>query len=396
MIQQTQSELHPSVKKLGWVSLINDAAAEMVYPLLPPFLATLGASPMSLGVLEGAAEATASFVKIASGRLGEIAARRKLLIVSGYAVTNTIRPLMAFATTPAFVIFLRVLDRLGKGLRTAPRDALIATVTPKERRAYAFGFHRGMDHWGGVVGPLLATGLLMVPGMDVRRVFLFALIPGLICIALTLGLDAGESRASPGEGKATSERIPRTPLGRPFWMFMAVQGLFCLAASSDTFLLLRAQNLGVPLAVIPALWALHHVLRATLSKHGGTYADRLGRRTTLAIGWLVYAGAYFVFAAGTSLVAALLGFAIYSAFFALAEGAEKALVADLVSPQNRSYAFGVFHGVTGAMLLAANLLTGALWTQTSAPVALAVSGTLSALAAGALLLAGGGLSDRHA
>jgi MFS family permease len=387
------SELHPSVRRLGWISFLNDAAAEMAYPLLPAFLKSLGAGAMALGVLEGFAEATAAFVKIVSGRLGDRGERRKPLIVAGYAVSNLARPLIAFVGSAAPIVALRVIDRFGKGLRTAPRDAYIAGVTPPGRRALAYGFHRGMDHWGGVAGPLLAAALLLVPGVGAREIFILSFVPGLACVALAFTLAAEGSDPGNGAPRVASAEA-RRPLGRRFWVFMLVQSIFCLAASSDTFLLLRAQELGVPLAALPVLWAAHHGLRAWLSRHGGALADRLSRRYVLAVGWVVYSLAYAGFAVATGPLVAAAMFAVYALFFALSEGAEKALVADLSDATNRGFAFGVFHGLTGALLLAANLMMGVVWNAWGASVALLVSATLSALAAAALVALSGVIGPR--
>jgi len=372
------NSLHPSVRKLGWVSFLNDSASEMIYPMLPAFLATLGATPMALGVLEGLAEAAASAVKVVSGRLSDRRARKKPLIVAGYFVSNAVRPLMGLATGPLLVVLLRVIDRLGKGLRSAPRDAVIAAVTPEEDRGHAFGFHQGMDHWGAVAGPVLASALLLLPWFDPRRVFFFALVPGLLCVGLTLLLadpdrDPTVPAAAPA-GKATR-------LSPAFWRFLAVQSVFSLAASSDTFLLLRAEDLGVPLSLVALLWAFHNAVRALLSKWGGRRSDRVGRRRSVVTGWLVYAATYVGFALAEGPGVVFLLFFFYAGYFVLSDGAEKALVADFADPSHRGLAFGVTQAVTGGLLLAANLLMGLVWTKVSPEAGLFMSAGLSALAA---------------
>lgn len=354
--------LHPSVRRLGWVSFLNDAASEMIYPMLPAFLATLGATPLTLGALEGFAEATASLVKVFSGRLSDRKVPKKPLIVAGYLVSNLVRPLIALVTGPLLVIVLRVIDRLGKGLRSAPRDALIAVVTPREDRGHAFGFHQGMDHWGGVVGPLLASGLLLLPWFDPRRVFLFTLVPGVLCVALTLVLAEPTERGSAPEETRGEVPKPR-PLGAPFWRFLAVQSVFSLAATSDTFLLLRAQGLGVPISLIALLWAVHNGIRALFSRWGGRRSDRVGRRRSLITGWVVYAITYAGFALAATPAAAVLLFLFYAGYFAMTDGAEKAFVADLSDATNRGFAFGMSQGTSGVMLLVANLLMGLVWTR---------------------------------
>lgn len=372
------NSLHPSVRKLGWVSFLNDSASEMIYPMLPAFLAAMGATPMALGVLEGFAEAAASAVKVVSGRLSDRRGRKKPLIVAGYLVSNAARPLMSLAAGPVLVIVLRVIDRLGKGLRTAPRDAVIAAVTPEKDRGHAFGFHQGMDHWGAVAGPVLGSGLLLLPWFDPRRVFLFALAPGLLCVGLTLLLSDPDH--DPTVPKATPSPTTKR-LSPAFWRFLAVQSVFSLAASSDTFLLLRAEDLGVPLSLVALLWAFHNALRALFSKWGGGRSDRVGRRRSLATGWLVYAGTYvgFALADGPSIVVLL--FFFYAGYFVLTDGAEKALVADFADASHRGLAFGVTQAVTGGLLLVANLLMGFVWTKISPEAGLLMSAGLSALAA---------------
>ena len=371
--------LHPSVRRLGWVSFLNDAASEMIYPMLPAFLATLGATPVTLGALEGFAEATASLVRVFSGRRSDRKVQKKPLIVAGYVVSNVVRPLIGLVTGPVFVIVLRVIDRLGKGLRSAPRDALIAAVTPKEDRGNAFGFHQGMDHWGGVVGPLVASGLLLLPWFDPRRVFFFTIIPGLLCVGLTLLLvDPGEEPVAQETPKAF---VARQPLSPRFWRFLVVQSVFSLAASSDTFLLLRAQGVGVPISLIALLWAVHNGIRALFSRWGGRRSDRVGRGRSLVTGWLVYAATYAGFALVATPAAVVLLFLFYAFYFAMTDGAEKAFVADLSDPTNRGSAFGITQGLSGVMLLVANLLMGFVWTRFGPEAAFFMCSLASALAA---------------
>ena len=378
------SPLHPSVKKLGWVSFFNDAASEMVYPMLPAFLSTLGATAVTLGILEGFSEATAAFVKVFAGKLADRRVPKKPLIVAGYFVSNLIRPLIGLATGPLWVIALRVIDRLGKGLRSAPRDAVIATVTPEKDRGLAFGFHQGMDHWGAVAGPLIASGLMLLPWFDAKKVFFFTIVPGLLCVGLTLLLTDTDHEPLPK--RSTQEAQPARALTSRFWRFVSVQALFSLAASSDTFLLLRAQTVGVPLSLIALLWALHNAIRALFSKWGGARSDRVGRRSSLIFGWLVYALTYLGFAFARTPAIIVILFVFYAAYFALTDGAEKAFVADLSDATNRGFAFGLTQGLSGVMLLVANLLMGFVWTRASPETAFIMCASLSALAA--LLLRG--------
>jgi MFS family permease len=374
------------VRKLGWISLLNDAASEMAYPLLPAFLASLGATPLTLGVLEGFAEATASFVKAASGRLSDRGAFKKPLIVLGYLISNVARPFMAFAGGALQVVLLRVIDRLGKGLRGAPRDATIAAVTPAKDRGHAFGFHQGMDHWGAVLGPLLAALVLSVPGMEPRHVFLFTIVPGLICVALTLRIQAPEQTAPARENNPGLEKTRSVPLDHRFWRFLGARSLFALAASSDTFLLLRAQDFGMPLLQVTLLWSAHNAVRAVFSRSGGRRSDRVGRKRSLMSGWVLYALTYAGFAFATSAVAVASLFILYAGFFALTEGAEKAFIADLSTPENRGLAFGLSQATSGILLLIANLLMGFVW-KSAGPEAAFGMGSLLSLAATVVLFA---------
>jgi MFS family permease len=370
--------LHPSVKKLGWVSFLNDASSEMVYPMLPAFLTSLGATAATLGILEGLAEATASFVNVFSGRLSDRRVPKKPLIVAGYLVSNVVRPAMGLATGPWLVILLRVVDRLGRGLRSPPRDAMIAAVTRPENRGHAFGFHQGMDHWGAVAGPLLASGLLLFPWFDPRRVFFFTIVPGLCCVALTLLLAHPEAETPASEARPPSGSQAMSP---QFWKFLAVQSVFLLAASSDTFLLLRAHDVGVPASLVALLWGFHNAIRALFSRWGGRRSDRVGRRTSLVTGWLVYAATYAGFALAATPLAIVPLFVFYAGYFAMTDGAEKALVADLSGPSNRGLAFGVTQGWSGVLLLAANLLMGFVWTRFGPEAAFNLSAACATLAA---------------
>jgi MFS family permease len=382
--------LSPTVKTLGWASLLTDFSSEMIYPLLPVFLTrTLRAGPLFLGLLEGTAEAAASVLKVVSGRWSDRLGRRKPLIVAGYTLSSLCRPLVSIAQVPAHVLAVRVADRIGKGTRGAPRDALLATVTPPEGRGRAFGFQRAMDHAGAVVGPLAASALLAL-GLELRAVFALAVIPGLACVLLLVfalreppAVRAPSPDAGTGSAPAAAGSGGTTP--RAFRLYLAVLGLFALGNSSDAFLLLRAQEAGVALPALPLLWTLHHLVKSAASTPGGALSDRLGRRRTIVAGWAVYAASYagLAIAEGAAAVVAL--FAVYGLFHALTEGPERALVADLVGAHDRGRAFGWYHAVTGSLLLPASLLTGALWQGWGAASALLAGAGLAALAAVGLL-----------
>jgi MFS family permease len=366
------------VKALGLVSLLTDASSEMIYPLLPAFLTgTLRAGPGFVGLVEGAAEAVAGVLKVVAGRASDRLPRRKPLVVAGYGLSSLARPLVALASAPVHVLAVRLADRIGKGTRSAPRDALLAEVVGPKMRGRAFGFHRAMDHAGAVVGPLLASALLWLH-LDLRTVFALAAIPALASLVVLVAGVREPPRAAPPPAAAAPAG---EPLGSPLRRYLAVLAVFTLGNSSDAFLLLRAQDAGVPLAAVPALWAFHHVIKAAAGTHGGMLGDRIGARPTIVAGWAVYAASYAGFAVASAPWHAWALFGVYGLFHALTEGAERALVADLAGPGARGRAFGYFHAVTGAMLLPASLLTGALWQWKGPAVAFGLGAALAGTAA---------------
>ncbi len=390
-----RSRLHPTVRSLGWVSLFTDVSSEMIYPLLPAFLlGVLRAGPAFLGVVEGLSETVAAALKIASGRASDLTRRRKPLVVAGYALSSVARPLVALAASPLHVLAVRLTDRIGKGVRSAPRDALVAQVTPPADRGRAYGFQRAMDHAGAMLGPLLASAVLLVVD-DLRLVFALAAVPAALALATlvfgvherphTTRLAVGASRAddrSPGSASADSSI---SGPGAGLTSYLVVLALFTLGNSSDAFLILRAQEAGVAVALVPLVWSLHHLVKAAASTPGGVLADRIGRRRTIALGWGVYALAYAGFAIARSPWAVTALMAFYGLFHALSEGAERALVADLAADRARGRAFGLFHAVTGMALLPSSVLTGLLWQRFGAPFALGVGAALAAVAALLLL-----------
>jgi len=376
-----------AVKAFGLVSLLTDASSEMIYPLLPSFLTrTLAAGPAFLGLVEGIAEAAASLLKIASGRLSDRAPRRKPFVVAGYGLSSTVRPLVAVATAPWHVLAVRLVDRVGKGVRSAPRDALLAAVTPEELRGRAFGFHRAMDHAGAMIGPLLAS-LALLFTKDLRLVFALAFIPAALAMAfLIFGVREDAPAANEETNRPALQSAPAPSQTRRFRLYLLVLAVFTLGNSSDAFLLLRAQEAGVGLVAIPLLWAFHHLVKSAASTGGGALSDRIGRRNAILMGWAVYALAYAGFAGARTPVHVFLLFALYGFFYALTEGPERALVADLARAEDRGAAFGLYHAVTGAALLPASLLTGVLWQRFGATAALTTGAALAGLAALGLLL----------
>ncbi len=351
----------------------------MIYPLLPAFLTgVLGVGAVALGALEGFAEAVASLLKVLSGRWSDKFAKRKAPTLLGYTVSGLARPFIGVAAAFWQVLSLRLLDRVGKGIRSAPRDALIADLVPPEMRGRAYGFTRALDHLGAVIGPLLAAGILLLAPGNLRLVFGLAAIP---IVGALLVLIFFVKEPAVVVKKATLTKGPLRPV---FWQYLACVFLFTLGNSSDAFLLLRAQELGVSLALIPILWSAFHVVKSATSTPGGRLSDRWGRRRTLLLGWGWYALVYAGFAyAGTPLHVWGL-FLIYGVYYGLTEGVERAFVADLVGDANRGYAFGWFHLTVGLAALPASLIFGALYQAYGAHVAFLTGAGLAVLAAVAM------------
>jgi MFS family permease len=374
--------LPASVYAVGATSLLNDASSEMIFPLLPVFLASvLGAGGATLGMIEGSADAVASVLKLVSGMVSDRLRMRKPLVVGGYLLASVVRPLIGLAQSAGTVLAIRVTDRLGKGLRASPRDALIADLTPRELHGRAFGVHEAMDHAGAVVGPLLAS-LLLALGLHLRSVFLLSAVPALAaCVVAVIFVREAPPQA-PARPVPASTSTSR--LGRPFSAYLAAVILFSLGNSSDAFLLLRAHDAGLPVQAAPLLWALHHVVKSAASAKAGELADRFGRRRMLALGWLTYAAIYAGFAFAHSRLAITGLFVIYGLYFALVGGAGKALVSELTAAEARARGFGVYHLCVGLAALPASLLFGLLYQGLGAAPAF-LTGAGLALAAVALL-----------
>ena len=373
------ARLGRTVKALGVVSFLTDVSSEMIYPLLPLFLAgTLAASAGMVGVVEGAAESVSALLKLASGWWSDRVGRRKPLVVAGYAIASVARPLIAVAQTATQVLAIRVSDRVGKGMRTAPRDALIADSVHESIRGRAFGFHRAADHAGAVFGPLIAWALLEHGGWSLRTVFALAAIPAAIAVVTVIAAvrEPPTARVAP---RPDSPRLT-TDLGRRFWLVLAVLFVFTLGNSTDAFLLLRANELGVPAALVPVLWAMLHVVKAAASTPGGALSDRFGRRPLLIAGWLLYAAVYLALGFAAEAWHAWALFAVYGVYFGLTEGVEKALVADLVPPERRGAAFGWFNLAIAAGALPASVIFGLVWDAHGAAAAFGLGASLALLA----------------
>jgi MFS family permease len=378
------SSLPRTVIALGWVSLLTDLSSEMIYPLLPVFLTgVLGAGPAVLGLIEGVAEASASFLKVVSGFWSDRLRKRKPLVLAGYGISSCCRPLIGLATSWVGVLGLRFADRVGKGLRTSPRDALIADTVDSTARGKAFGFQRSMDHAGAVLGPLVAAALLSL-GMEIRGVFLLAAVPALAVIGTILLGVREDPRADPAEGAAPAH--PEAgKLSPGFLRLLSAVVLFTLGNSADAFLILRLAEVGVPASRVALLWSAHHVVKMASTYFLGQLSDRLGRRPLLLAGWLFYAAVYAGFAFSATPAALTAWFLAYGLYFGLAEPVERAWAADLSSAGVRGRTYGLYHGAAGAAALPASLLFGLLWNAFGAPTAF-LAGATMALAASVLLV----------
>jgi MFS family permease len=379
---------------LSVVSFLNDAASEMIYPLLPLFLVgTLGAGPAVLGVIEGIAESASSLFKLLSGWFSDRFRRRRPLVLAGYGGAALARPLIALATAPWHVLAVRFTDRVGKGVRTAPRDALLAAAIPAEMRGRAFGFHRAADHAGAVVGPLVASLLLLAFAGSLRPVFAIALVPGVLAVLVVVSRvreerppETDRPADAPRMEGDTATGIAPTGLGPSFIRFLLVLVVFTLGNATDAFLLLRANDVGVATAAVPLLWGVHHVSKMVWSVPGGALADRIGARPAILAGWLVYAATYAGFAFASEAWHAWALFLVYGLFYGLTESPEKALVASLAPAHLRGSAFGAYHAAIGIAALPASVLFGVIWQRAGATPAFLYGAGL-ALVASLLLLA---------
>jgi MFS family permease len=385
------TKLPRNVLALSLVSLLNDTSSEIIYPLLPTFLfLALGASPFAIGAIEGAAESTASLLKLFSGYISDRFQKRKLLVFIGYAMASVTRPMLILATSWQQVLFVRLTDRVGKGIRGTPRDALLSMAVPPEKRGLAFGFNRAADHLGAVFGPIIASALLYFyaqnsqsPTIDeYKLVFLVASVPVILGLFVIIFLVKEEKVVTAEKPKLN---LSLAGFDGNFKRFLFVIALFTLSNSSDAFLLLRAQQSGIAPATLPLLWMVLHISKFISSLVGGNLSDKLGRKKLIFSGWILYALVYVGFAFVDSAEGAWALFIIYGVYFGLSEGAEKALVADLVPPEKRGTAFGLYNLAFGITVFPASLLIGALWNEFGATTAFLVSAFISLCAAAIFL-----------
>lgn len=371
-----------NVLGMGLISLMNDVASEMIYPLLPIFLmSVLNAGAATIGIIEGVAETTVSLIKYLSGFYSDRLRKRKPIFAAGYAVSNIIRPLIGLSTQWVHVLIFRFADKVGKGIRGAPRDALLADSVSAENMGIAFGFQRAMDHIGALIGPLLATALLYF-GLSLRSVFLLAIVPGVITVILAVFLVKEHAHAA----KEHTEKISLGSIRKPgFVWYLITVAIFTLGNSTDAFLLLKAREAGVSIAMIPLLWAMLHFSKAAFSMPGGRLSDKLGRKPVIILGWFTYAAVYCGFAFAGSPLSIWLLFLAYGLYFGLTEGVEKAFVADLIPSEARGSAFGAYSLAVSITALPASIVFGLVWEYFGNQAAFAM-GASFALAASLMLL----------
>jgi len=394
-----------NVYVLGAVSLFNDFSSEMIYPLIPSFVkSVLGLGPAFLGILEGIAESTNSILKLFAGYFSDKIKKRKPFAVGGYAISNLLRPLIGLTRSWGVLLFLRFSDRVGKGIRTSPRDAMIADYSPIDRRGFAFGLQRGMDHTGAVLGSITASLLLYFFTIEFKTIFLLSAIPGIIAVLLMIfgvrstygrdnilknGIGSPKKQLTKNKTAAGKKEILKftdfKKLGKRFNLYLVILVIFTLGNSTDAFLLLRASEMGFQITVIPLLWAILHISKAVFCVLGGHLSDKIGRKIMILSGWFVYFLTYLGFAYFDKHYLIYILFIIYGLYFGLTEGVEKALVADIVPGGNLGTAYGFYNLSLGITTLPASIIFGFIWKAYSFRAAF-LTGALISVAASIMLL----------
>lgn len=373
-----------AVIALGWVSLLTDAASDMIYPLIPAFLLALGGGPAAIGWLEGIAEAVGAVLKLVSGAAADRTASRKRLVAAGYGLSSLTRPMLALATHPFHAVLVRAVDRVGKGLRGPPRDAILAAAVGLEQRGHAFGFHRMMDNAGAVVGGLGAFVLLRFFTLPLRTVFAAAIVPGLLAVLVVLLFVREPPRApsiAHGVAAPAAAGVPFPPAATRYLVAVFV---FSLAGAGDMFLVLRLTDLGLDAALVPIAWVSLQLGKALLNVPGGKASDRFGHRRVLVLGWVLYALSYAAFGLVRGWVAGWVLLGVYACYYGLAEGGQRALLAEIVPREAVGRAYGVQLAVEGGVVLPANVLFGLAYAHLGPGVAFGAAGALALVGAGVL------------
>jgi MFS family permease len=386
----TPKKLPRTVVVLGLVSFFNDFASDIVIPLIPILLATvLAAGPLALGLIEGVADAIASLLKLWSGRHSDVmSGRRKGLAVAGYTLSNIARPLLGLAGSWPVILVLRSIDRMGKGLRSAPRDALVADATPSHMHGYAFGYHRAMDNGGAVAGSLAAAAVLAWSGLSLAEVILWSAVPGFIAVLL-LGLGVKEPRVGgiPAAVQASAHARMELPplrwsvLSLPMRRYLLVLMLFTFARASETFVLLLGHQLGIGVVELLLLWSALNLCKSITSTWGGQLADSLGRGALMLFGWATFSLSFLLLGAVADGIQLWTVSIFYGLCAGMSEGAERAIISDYASPRERGTAFGWYHLMVGIAAIPAGLLFGSIWQFQSAQMAFIFAGGLAAFAA---------------
>lgn len=381
-----KTRLPGTVIVLGFVSFLNDLASDMVVPLIPILLATvLHAGPVALGLVEGVADAVAAFLKLWSGRYSDrLGGRRKKLTLFGYLLSNVARPLLGVAASWMSVLLLRSVDRVGKGLRSAPRDALVAEAAPPEIRGFAFGFHRALDNAGAVGGSLAAAAVLAWSSLSLPQVILWSAVPGLLGVLL-VAVGVREA-AAPAAGPVPAPLPPLSwpGLARPMRRYLAVLALFTFARASETFIVLRGNELGLSVVELLLLWAALNLAKAATSTRGGLLSDRWGKERLILVGWLSFAASFFLLGQAEQSLTLWLVSIGYGLLVGLSEGPERALIGDFAGEEGRGTAFGWYHLMLGVAAIPAGLLFGVVWHYFGAVWAFSYAGLLAALSAALL------------
>ena len=388
---EPQPSTSRNIYAFGITSFLNDTATEMAYWVLPAFLASLGAGPAQLGLIEGIAESVASFAKLFSGYLTDRIDRRKPVVVAGYAVANAVKPLLAMVTAWPQILLIRFADRLAKGVRGAPRDVMVADSVPKNRLGSAYGLIQSMDSAGAIAGPLVA--LVLLARFGIRSVFWAAAIPGALCVLVAM-IGIRETKRSSAKPDAESQTIlPASSAGEKgkssklpasFYFVIVAVSLFSLGNSSDMFLVLRAQNVGIRVALAPLLGLVFNITYTLASWPAGWFSDRISRRLLASAGYVIFAAVYFIFGRAPSTLAVWIAMAVYGFYYALTQPVLKALVVESVADAVRGRALGIYFFVTSVATLAASLITGELWKHCGAAIPFYFSAGMALLAAGLL------------